>query len=198
MGWIGVVISILLTALIFIGIFAAFNSSAGDEILDEFEQGFNEGLLETVDEAAAGCTPVQEYANMGVDHINPPEAASVSYNSDPPTSGPHFGVPAELGFYTTPVEPPTLVHNLEHGQIVIWYSPDADERVIDQLEFLTNQVPEATVASPYENVPEDASFVLTAWRHSQACDLPSQEVFDAFRRQFQGQGPEPITPPFEG
>ncbi|MGH2807440.1 MAG: DUF3105 domain-containing protein [Actinomycetota bacterium] len=202
LGWIGVVLTLLITALIVVGIFAAVNSGVtegvGGEIVDEFEQGINEGLLDAVDESAAGCTPVETYPDMGAAHIDPSEASSVVYNSDPPTSGPHFAVPAEPGFYTTPVESPTLVHNLEHGQIVIWYSPDADERIVDQLEFLTAQEPVATVATPYDNVPEDATFVLTAWRHSRACALPSQGVFDDFRRQFQGEGPEPITPPFEG
>jgi hypothetical protein len=198
MGWIGLILTLVVAGLILASVVAVVESDAADNIVDEFERGFNEGLLETVDEATAGCTPIEQYPNMGVSHIGPSEAASVSYNSDPPTSGPHFEVPAETGFYTTPVEPQTLVHNLEHGQVVIWYSPDAEQRVVDQLEFLTSQEPLATVATPYENVPEGSAFVLTAWRHSQACDLPSQEVFDAFRRRLQGQGPEPITPPFEG
>jgi hypothetical protein len=198
MGWIGIILTIVVAGLMVASVVAVVESDAGDNIVDELEQGFNEGLVDTVDETTAGCTPVEQHPDMGTDHIRESEAAAVSYNSEPPTSGPHFDVPAETGFYSTPVAPPTLVHNLEHGQIVIWYSPDAEQRVVDQLEFLTTQEPVATIATVYENVPEGSTFVLTAWRHSRACDLPSQEVFDAFRRQFQGQGPEPITPPFGG
>jgi hypothetical protein len=198
MGWVGLILTIVFVGLIVVGIVAAVNTGAVDEVVDEFERGFNEGLVESVDEAAAGCTPVERHASNGRSHVDGPNASSASYSSDPPTSGPHFEIPAEPGFYTTPVEPQTLVHNLEHGQIVIWYAPDTEQHVVDQLELLTSQQPLATVATPYENVPAGSAFVLTAWRHSQACDLPSQQVFDAFRRQLQGQGPEPITPPFEG
>jgi hypothetical protein len=198
LGWIGLILTLVVAGLIVASVIAVVESEGADAIVDEFEQGFNEGLLDAVDEATAGCTPVEEHPDMGRAHINESEAAVVSYNSEPPTSGPHFDIPAEPGFYTTPVEAPTLVHNLEHGQIVIWYAPDAEQRVRDQLAFLTAQEPLATVATPYGNIPEGSAFVLTAWQHSQACDLPSQEVFDSFRRQFQGNSPEPITPPFEG
>jgi hypothetical protein len=200
MGWLGIVFTILLTALLIIGLFAAFNATEGGVggILDEIEDGVNEGVVGTIDEAAAGCTPIEKHPNDGRAHIDPSEAGSVTYSSDPPTSGPHFAIPAKPGFYSTPVEPATLVHNLEHGQIVVWYAPGADDNTIAQLEYLVAQEPVATIATPYDNLPAGSTYVLTAWRRSRACTLPSQDVFDDFRRRFQGQAPEQIAPPFEG
>ena len=49
------------------------------------------------------------------------------YNSDPPTSGPHYAEEARAGFfddnnYQFPAG--YLVHNLEHGYVIFWYKCD--------------------------------------------------------------------------
>ena len=195
LGWIGVAISILLIALAIAGVFVLFSSDAGDTIREEFEAGFAEGTLENVAAVDAGCTPVETFPGLGRSHIRP-DAVHLGYNSDPPTSGPHHPAPAQPGFYTKPVAPETLVHNLEHGQVVIWFHPEADGLLKDQIEVLVGQQPSATVAVPYERAPSQG-FVMTAWRHSQTCRLASQEAVDDFRREFQGRGPEPVAPPFD-
>ena len=45
-----------------------------------------------------------------------------------------------------------IVHNLEHGQIVIWYSPDAPTNVIDDIEgyFDNTDGAIALLVEPYE------------------------------------------------
>ena len=195
LGWIGVALSILMVVLFVVGAFVAFNSAAGDDIVKEFQVGFAEGTLENVRADDAGCTPIETFPDAGRSHIRR-GASHAGYNSDPPTSGPHHALPAEPGFYSDPIPPETLVHNLEHGQIVLWFHPDADQLFKHQMELVVNDEPSATVASPYERAPEEG-FVITAWRHSQTCRVASQEAIDDFRRRFQGRGPEPITPPFE-
>lgn len=46
----------------------------------------------------------------------------LNYSTDPPNSGPHRGSPIGAGFYTDPPDDENLVHNLEHGYVVIWYN----------------------------------------------------------------------------
>ena len=58
---------------------------------------------------------------MAVRHIQIGEQHE-PYNSDPPTSGPHYAQPAQAGFYDEALPDEQLVHNLEHGYIVIWYN----------------------------------------------------------------------------
>ena len=58
---------------------------------------------------------------MAVRHIQVGEQHE-PYNSDPPTSGPHYAQPAQAGFYDEALPDEQLVHNLEHGYIVIWYN----------------------------------------------------------------------------
>lgn len=41
------------------------------------------------------------------------------YSSRPATSGPHWGAPARWGAYSAQLPDERLVHNLEHGGIVI-------------------------------------------------------------------------------
>lgn len=49
----------------------------------------------------------------------------VTYNSNPPTSGPHYPVWAAYQEYTKPVDRRYYVHDLEHGGVVLAYNCDA-------------------------------------------------------------------------
>lgn len=147
--------------------------------------------------ARANCDDVeeleeQEAAHIGIDEEHEP------YNSSPPSSGPHYEVPAESTFFTDQIPPEQPVHNLEHGNIVIWYSPTADEETLDNIEALVEQEPAATVAVPYPDLESPYTFALTGWTSVQKCEQVSQEVVDDFRRDWQGEGPEKLTPQFEG
>ena len=53
------------------------------------------------------------------------------FNSDPPTSGPHYAEEYEAGFYDesspeaqAPYPEGYLGHNLEHGYVIYWYNCD--------------------------------------------------------------------------
>lgn len=168
----------------------------GSIVLQRQQEGGGGGPV-GVAKADAGCGQIQRPQDQGRDHIQP-GAPHDRYSSTPPTSGPHYGTPASAGFYSSALPPEQVVHNLEHGQIVIWYKPDASQETIDDIEQLVQQEPQATVAVPFEDVQGSATFVLSAWGAMQSCVRVSQEVVDDFRRQFQGKSPEPLTPPFEG
>ncbi len=149
----------------------------------------------------ASCEPIQTYKRQQGSHIED-GATHPPYNSTPPTSGPHYVDPAPAGFYPAPLRPEQLVHNLEHGQIVFWYRPDASEETITAIEAVIDREPlaqrNALLAAPYDEIPASDSFILTAWGASQSCDRVSQEVVDKFRARYQGLGPERIQgiPPF--
>ena len=158
-----------------------------------------------VSKADAGCSPVQTFKEQvgksgAALHIAVGDTHE-PYNSNPPTSGPHYAQPAapiDTGFYTSDVEPEKVVHNMEHGQIVIWYRPNVSSDVKHDVERLVEEQPDATVAVPWDDIESKYSLVVTAWAHSQSCAKPSSEAIDEFREQFQGRaGPEAqITKPF--
>jgi len=113
----------------------------------------------------------------GRTHI--PAGQSYNYNSNPPTSGPHTIKPAELGVHDEPVPKETLVHNMEHGQIVFWYncnapqplSPDACNTLKQSLAAVVSdalQRNKRVVMSPYSEM--EHTVALTAWQFLDAFD----------------------------
>ncbi len=95
---------------------------------------------------------------LGQEHI-PLGSPRPAYNSNPPTSGPHFEVPAHIGFYDVALPDEQLVHNLEHGDIWIAYHPRIGSSTALLLkEFLDGQ---KVIITPRESNEFDIS--LAAW-----------------------------------
>lgn len=145
----------------------------------------------------AGCTDAEEFDEQGRGHIED-GAPHDPYNSDPPTSGPHYAQPAPLGFYPvgSNLPPEQLIHNLEHGQIVIWYRPDISESSIDALEQIADKYAESTVVAPYSGIEVQFSYAVTGWTALEKCAQVSEAAINEFRKDYQGAAPEPFTPRF--
>jgi hypothetical protein len=150
--------------------------------------------------SAAGCNDVETFAEQGRDHIDV-GAEHDPYNSAPPTSGPHYATPADPGFYPNPLEPEQLVHNLEHGQVVIWYDPEAPDSAVDGIQALVEDAnrraqrsgfAEPLLAAPFEGLDPGFDYALSGWRNLQSCASYSRAAIDDFRAEFQGRGPEQV------
>jgi hypothetical protein len=97
----------------------------------------------------AGCTVQKVAALPSGDHsVLTPEGTSKKWNTDPPTSGPHYQVPAIWGAYTEPLLPAQVVHNLEHGGIFIQYGKDVPAATIAQLKAFYDDHLNATLLAP--------------------------------------------------
>ena len=124
------------------------------------------------------------------------------YSSLPGTSGPHWdpsGV-ANWGVYSTPQNESQLIHNLEHGGIVIWYDPARVEAAaIDAMsQYVTTQTASGIsgrfkfILSPWGgDEPLGAPVVATAWRYLLELDEADTDRIDAFAREHYGDAPEP-------
>ncbi|HWL64613.1 MAG TPA: DUF3105 domain-containing protein [Actinomycetota bacterium] len=156
----------------------------------------------------AGCDPVEEFEGREGQHIKEGEPHD-PYNSNPPTTGPHYESPADTGFYSSEIEAERVVHNLEHGQIVIYYHPDLSAEDQDLIEEIVDDDRIATVATPYPSVDDKYAFEMTAWLAGEGEDDPgtgvvqgcaevSQAAINEFRKEYQGKSPEPLTPRFNG
>jgi hypothetical protein len=155
----------------------------------------------------AGCGEVGEFEEVSREHIEV-GAEHEDYNSSPPTSGPHYELPADGGFYPSPLPPEQLVHNLEHGQIVIWYDPEAPASAVEGIQALVEDANqraqrsgfvEPLLAAPFEGLDSGFGYALTGWRNLQSCESYSRAAIDDFRAEFQGRGPEQVgVAPFGG
>ena len=115
------------------------------------------------------------------------------YLTTPPTSGRHWNGWVQCGFYTDPVPDERIVHNMEHGNIVVSYNL-TDQAQIDELEEAFDDIGLANnwgVARPYDEIPKGTIY-LTTWG---VVDGPMHEVdkerierfFDAYSGKL---GPE--------
>ena len=148
----------------------------------------------TADEA--GCTGIEEHEEEGQEHVE--EGTDIQYGTQPPSSGNHYGTPADAGFYDSAIPEEQAVHNLEHGQIVVWYSSLAPQETIDAVESVVDDEAIALVAVPYEDLPSGSEVGFSAWGATQTCEDFSNDVLNEFRAEYQGNGPENVgIPKFE-
>ncbi|HLF79032.1 MAG TPA: DUF3105 domain-containing protein [Dehalococcoidia bacterium] len=88
----------------------------------------------------------------------------VCYHSNPPTSGPHAQSPAPFRVLPSPAPKEALVHNMEHGGVVVWYNT-TDLRVVIQLADIVNAElnrQRLVVMSLYTEMEPD-TIALTSW-----------------------------------
>ena len=123
------------------------------------------------------------------------------YNSDPPTSGPHYPEEAQAGFYdTNSYKYPAgyLVHNLEHGYIIFWYkcaklSESACSELKSQIKAAMDEVNNVKViAYPWDSI--DVPIVLTSWGRLQKMETFNATQARAFYKSNLNRSPEPNAP----
>jgi hypothetical protein len=142
-------------------------------------------------EPAGTNRPGQQFPDQGQEHI--PETETVSYNSNPPTSGPHYDTPAPWGIYNTdPPQDEQLVHNLEHGGVIISYHPErVDEQTLEQLRSQVrelSQINPRVMLTPRPNL--EVPLALTAWTYLQELDRYDPAAVRSFYDAHIGRGPE--------
>jgi hypothetical protein len=114
---------------------------------------------------------VQSFEDQGRAHME--DGQTFAYNSNPPTSGPHSGryAPWKVNNFEVPKE--ILVHNMEHGGVIVWYNCKTTRKTLtqSQCDQLYQQLEQTTqplidagkeiVVSRYGNM--NHIIALTAW-----------------------------------
>ena len=102
-------------------------------------------------------------------HIQNPTDPHPPYNSNPPTSGYHWGGgTAPWGVQTQPIPDELTVHNLEHGGVIIHYRQDLDKATVDQITALARQLQvenSCIVVVPRPVDKLDVPIALTSWTY---------------------------------
>lgn len=139
--------------------------------------------------------------DQGRQHISA-GAEHVPYNSNPPTSGPHYDTPAHPGFREEAIADENLVHSLEHGLVWVSYDPRVGESVREGLRKFGSEWVVVTAREANET-----DIALAAWGRLDAFNLEPRDAsnladsgLDAVTEQrirdfiarYRGRGPEKI------
>ncbi|HEX9503447.1 MAG TPA: DUF3105 domain-containing protein [Patescibacteria group bacterium] len=134
--------------------------------------------------------PGQTFPNLGQEHITQASTDHKPYNSNPPTSGPHWPQPANWGAYSTTQADEQMVHNLEHGGIWISYKPGrVDKNTINLLNDFAKRYP-LIIVEPRDK--DDAAIALAAWTHLQNLDKYDEHAILEFINAYHNKGPEKV------
>jgi hypothetical protein len=151
--------------------------------------------------SAAGCRLKAVRASGTADHTQDPNE-HVKYDSNPPTSGRHFVVPVDDGAYTDAPSDEQLVHNLEHGRVIIWFKPSLPAADRASLKALYEEDSYQMLLVPRSNMSYRVA--ASAWNGDPApsgvgrlltCANVGPPLYDAlraFRDENRSQGPEAV------
>ncbi|MFN0070273.1 MAG: DUF3105 domain-containing protein [Chloroflexota bacterium] len=130
----------------------------------------------------------------GSNHVE--EGSPLAYQSQPPTSGPHYPMTAPYGVSDQPISPGYWVHSLEHGGIGVLYNcaqpcPELVAELRDAFVKLPRSRPfnrVKLVATPYPQMPSRVAFV--AWGKIEEHDSFDYERLLRFYNAYLDKGPE--------
>ena len=147
----------------------------------------------------ATTTPGQQllgdkHADLGQKHIAINEAHD-PYNSNLPSSGPHYIKPATWGIQDKTVVDEVLVHNEEHGGIVIAYKPELPPAEVAKLMSIFAKLPQSSKFNEIKAVlvsrPSNYKLIeLGAWTYTLSLDTVDEEKILAFYNSHLDKGPE--------
>ena len=133
----------------------------------------------------------QAVPDAGREHV--PEGSLVTqYNSNPPTSGPHWPEPLRDGVYDTPKPDEAIVHSLEHGRVWISYKSSIPETIKEALKKIGREEARVIVTIRDAN---DADIALAAWQRLDTFNLDEEGAFSEARVRdfiirYRDKGPE--------
>ena len=165
----------------------------------------------------AGCTyrdvrpfPPRDAATANNYHLDfPTLATKPHWSTFPPSAGGHYRLWAIWGFYRHPANPRMVVHNEEHGGVVLWWDPSATKAMVDRLKAFYDEQPHGVFGTPIAGL--GPKLALTAWTVDPAwkgnvelayskhdygigriaiCPRFDQKAFAAFRDAFRGKSPQ--------
>lgn len=109
--------------------------------------------------------PGMAIALLKAPHIAYPLKAT--YNSVPPTSGPHYDSLADWGIHSESIPNELQVHNLEDGGVLVQYNcAEACPGLVNQLAGVVERYEGHVILAPYPAM--DSRIALTAWGRADA------------------------------
>ena len=115
-------------------------------------------------------------------HVDP---EAVAYSTVPPTSGDHWSTTTQCGFYEGEIADEIVVHNMEHGNVIISYNLTEGVEQLREIHESLSGNGEWLVTRPYPNIPEGI-VALTAWGVLDEFEGVDQERIERFYEAYKG------------
>jgi hypothetical protein len=138
-------------------------------------------------ESAVRSLNVQTLPDQGRTHLASGGKYS-TYNSIPPTSGPHDPSPAPCGVSTEAIPNEVQVHDLEHGVIMVQYRPGLDQAQVQELASLGRSYSSHVLVAPYPGLSKPVA--VTAWTKLMTLDSADTGKIRTFIDLYRQHGPE--------
>jgi hypothetical protein len=127
------------------------------------------------------------------------------YNTDPPSSGPHYDAEFEAGFYDetspetqTPYPEGYIGHNLEHGYVIYWYNcalldEEGCQQMKDAIKIsMADNGGNKLIAFPRDSI--DVSVAMSSWGQVLRMEDFDTDLAKQFIETNRNQAPEPNAP----
>lgn len=171
---IGIVVILL---LVLVGGYKLLTQKSPEEIAfqEEVKEISLEGKVEEIEIEG------REHVALGTD---------VEYGTNPPTSGSHYGTPADWGVYDKELTDEAVVHSLEHGGIWITYKDVSDEDKVT-LEEIGKENSQSVVVSPRS--ANDAKIAVASWGKLMKLEKADKALIQKYIDTYKNQSPERLA-----
>lgn len=136
----------------------------------------------------------EKVAAMNSNHI-PKGQEHEAYNSNPPTSGPHYAEPGAgpipCKVYAEEVTDEGVIHNLEHGSIWITYKDKSNTNLANQLKKVTEDSTKLVLSPRSKN---DSNIAIASWERLLKLEAFDEQKITDFIKLYKGKAPEPLAP----
>jgi hypothetical protein len=130
-----------------------------------------------------------------------PQSTVLSHSTNPPASGPHYGIWARYDFSYPALERGFWLHNVEHGAIALLYRCDEGcPAEVAALEDVVRGYPvDPACSTPVKRralvasdplLPDGVPFAAIAWGVTYTATCVDPGALEQFRRDFYAKAPE--------
>jgi hypothetical protein len=131
---------------------------------------------------AADSSGIKTFSSAGRNHLTGNQQPT-NWNSVPPTSGDHLDTPLRPGVYDNEQDMRALVHNMEHGYVVIVYKGIPADQVDQLRKFAKARDGSKLVLAPWSGL-EQNGVALAAWQNLELLKRVNMDVVQAFVNDF--------------
>ncbi len=134
--------------------------------------------------SGASANKARDAPSLGNRHIRVGASHTITYNTDPPTSGPHYPTIVRWGVHQRPIDKGFQVHNLEDGGVLVQYNCSDCPELVKKLKSIVRGYPKFVILAPYPAMKH--RIALTAWGKIDTFETFDEKRITGFIKAFRG------------